>query len=81
MINTELSHTFNDPKPRPNHREYLLALSRMTPAERLKIAFALSDRSKRLLKQAIRKRFPEKTEEELHQLFLERLDACHNNNW
>ncbi|HUG19295.1 MAG TPA: hypothetical protein VMM56_09980 [Planctomycetaceae bacterium] len=81
MSNVEISETLRDPKPRSNHREYLLALSRMTPAERLKIAFALSDRSKRLLKQAIRRRFPEKTEEEIHQLFLERLDACHNNNY
>ncbi|HSG69003.1 MAG TPA: hypothetical protein VLA12_01235, partial [Planctomycetaceae bacterium] len=60
-------------KPRPNHREYLKILRSMTSAQRASIAFELSARDKRLLKQALRKRFPEMLEAELHQLYLDRL--------
>jgi lauroyl/myristoyl acyltransferase len=68
-------------KKRDNHREYLEVLRSMTSAQRARIAFDLGERNKRLLKQALRKRFPELSDEELHQLFLERLAKCHNQNW
>ena len=32
-----------NPKPQPNHREYILALRRMTPEQRLNQAFELSE--------------------------------------
>jgi hypothetical protein len=68
-------------KPRPNHREYLNILRSMTSSQRASIAFELSARDKRLLKQALRKRFPEMPETELHQLYLDRLAKCHNRNY
>lgn len=68
-------------KPRPNHREYLKILRSMTSSQRASIAFELSARDKRLLKQALRKRFPEMPDAELHQLYLERLAKCHNRNY
>ncbi|MBD3672179.1 MAG: hypothetical protein HUJ26_01520 [Planctomycetaceae bacterium] len=68
-------------KERDNHREYLQALRRMTPAQRVRKALELGERNKRLLKQALRKRFPEMSDDDLHQLYLERLAQCHNRNY
>ncbi|MEI7581744.1 hypothetical protein [Runella sp.] len=70
-----------DPKPRPNHRKYLETLRQMTEGERLLKAFELSDFSRALFKEGLRNRFPEKTPEEIHELFLKRLAKCHNQNY
>ena len=50
----------------------------MSPSERLMKAFELSAMTKQLLKDALRRRFPEKSEGEIHQLFLRKLARCHN---
>lgn len=68
-------------KPRPNHRQYIEVLRQMTPAQRLAKAFELSEMSKRLFKQGLRRRFPEMPEEDFHRLYLERLNKCHNRNY
>ncbi len=65
-------------KPRPGHREYIKVLRRMSPQQRLKKAFEMSRLTKQLFKQGLRKRFPNLSEDELHQLYLERLEKCHN---
>ena len=70
-----------NPKPRPNHREYLRILRSMTPEQRLLKAFELSEFSRQLFKAGLRERFPEKTEAELHSLFLKRLEKCFNRNY
>jgi hypothetical protein len=70
-----------NPKPRPNHHQYLAVLRSMTEEQRLLKAFELSDFSKQLFKGGLRERFPEKSEEELHALFLKRLEKCHNRNY
>jgi hypothetical protein len=70
-----------DVKPHPNQREYILALRRMTPGQRAKTAMEMSDLGRRLLRQALRKRFPELPEEAIHQLYLDRLTKCHNKNY
>lgn len=70
-----------DPKPRPHHRIYIDILRRMTPEQRLEKAFELSEMSKSLFHQGLRKRFPDLPEEEFHQLFLKRLKLCHNRNY
>ena len=69
-----------DPKPRPNHRIYLEVLRSMTPEQRLNKAFELSEFSKKLFKQGLRKLHPDMPEEEFHQLYLRRLELCHNRN-
>jgi hypothetical protein len=63
------------------HRQYLMSLAQMTPEQRLAKAFALSAMTKANLKEALRDRFPEKTEAELHQLFRERLRRCRSRNF
>ncbi len=70
-----------DPKPRPNHRQYQQALKNMTPGEKLLKAFELSEMGRQLFKDGLRARFPEKTEAEIHVLFLQRLEKCHNRNY
>lgn len=71
----------SDPKPRPNHRRYIQTLRQMTPEQRLLKAFELSDFSKALFRQGLRRRFPAMPEEEFEQLFLQRLQRCHNRNY
>jgi hypothetical protein len=70
-----------DPKPRPNHRLYLQVLQSMSAEEKLLKTFELSALGKELLREGLRKRFPDATKEELHHLFLERLAKCHNQNY
>jgi hypothetical protein len=70
-----------DLKPRPNQQEYLEVLRRMTPQQRLQKAFELSEETKRLFLIGLRQRFPEKSEAEIRQVYLARLDQCHNRNY
>jgi hypothetical protein len=70
-----------DPKPRPNHREYILALRRMGPQARVNKAMEMSDFVRDLFRQGLRKRFPDLPEEAFRKLYLERLELCHNRNW
>ncbi|WP_338875545.1 hypothetical protein WBJ53_07995 [Spirosoma sp. SC4-14] len=70
-----------DPKPRPNHQVYLQTLRAMTPEARLLKAFELSEFSRQLFKEGLRKRFPDKSEDELHVIYLQRLEKCHNRNY
>lgn len=70
-----------DPKPRPNHRRYIQVLRQMTPEQRLAKAFELSEMGKRLFRQGLRQRFPDLDEQAFHQLYLERLEKCHNRNY
>jgi hypothetical protein len=68
-------------KPRPNHHRYLEILRAMTPQQRLEKAIELSETAKSLFRQGLRMRFPNKSDQELHQLYLERIEKCHNRNW
>ena len=70
-----------DPKPRPNHEQYIRALRAMTPSQRAMKAFELSEMSRRLFRQGLRKRFPHLSEAEFHALYLKRLALCHNRNY
>ena len=64
-----------------NHKLYIQILRRMTPEQRLKKAFELSDFSKRLFVHGLRKRYPDLSEEEFREILLNRLDKCHNRNY
>lgn len=70
-----------DIKPRPNHQHYIEILRSMTPEQRLQKAFEMSDFVKALFKQGLRERFPALSEAEFHQLYLDRLEKCHNSNY
>lgn len=68
-------------KPQPDHRIYLAALRRMSPQQRLVKAFELSDNVRQLFRDGLRRRFPDLSEEEIQQLYLDRLSLCHNRNY
>jgi len=68
-------------KPEPNHEEYIRILRSMTPEQRLDIALELSELTRDMLRHALRKQYPHLSEEQLHKLYLERLDRCHNENY
>lgn len=68
-------------KKRLNRQLYLQSLDRMTPSQRVEKAWELSNLAKTAAKEAIRTVFPEKSETEVHTLFLERLRRCHNRSY
>lgn len=65
-------------KARPNHRVYIRALRAMTPEQRLRKAFELTDFSRALFRDGLRARFPGLSEGELERVYLDRLAKCHN---
>jgi hypothetical protein len=70
-----------DPKPRPNHKRYIEILRGMTVEQKLRKVFELSEMARSLFREGLRKRFPDATDEELHRIYLERLEKCHNRNY
>jgi hypothetical protein len=68
-------------KPDPSHQAYLKALQKMTASERAAKAFELSEMTKQLFKEGLRRRFPHYSPSELHRVFLEGLARCHNQNY
>ncbi len=68
-------------KPQPNHRIYLETLRRMTPEERVAKAFELTEFARALFRAGLQRRFPNASETEIHALFLQRLEKCHNRNY
>lgn len=68
-------------KKNPNHKQYLSALKKMGPEKRLLKALELSAMSKELFFCGLRKRFPQKTESEIKEIYLQRLTKCYNRNY
>ena len=64
-----------------DHRRYLEVLRAMTPQQRLEKAFELSQMTRALLRHGLREQFPDLPESQFHQLYLERLAKCHNQNY
>ncbi|MEX1185897.1 MAG: hypothetical protein WEA80_04850 [Gemmatimonadaceae bacterium] len=65
-------------KPSRSHAVYLDILRRMSPEDRLRKAFELSDLSKSLFEHGLRRTFPDLEPAELRALARRRLDKCHN---
>jgi hypothetical protein len=68
-------------KTTPNHRQYLLALSKMGAELRLMKAFELSALTKQLFLTGLHKSFPDKSEAEIKEIYLQRLAKCYNRNY
>ena len=68
-------------KKRLNHALYLKVLRRMTAEERLQKSFELSEFCRKLFLDGLRKRFPDMSDTALRQVYLERLNKCHNRNY
>ena len=65
----------------PDRTAYLRALREMTPEKRLDIAFELTEFCRDLFLHGLCERFPEKSDEEVKRIFLERTEKCHNSNY
>ena len=59
-----------------NRTLYVQALRGMSPEARLSKAFELTEMTRELLQAGLAQRHPSASAEELHQLYLERLDRC-----
>jgi hypothetical protein len=70
-----------DTKARPNHDLYIQILRRMSSEARLMKAFELTEFSRQLFRQGLRRRYPDLTEGELNKMYIERLIRCHNRNY
>jgi hypothetical protein len=70
-----------NPKQQHNRSLYIKALRAMSPEQRLRKAFELTEFSRELFKQGLRRARPNLSEEELHSLYLKRLARCHNRNY
>jgi hypothetical protein len=64
-------------KPQPNDTRYLAIVRAMTPAQRLEKSFELTEYSRQLMKDGIRRRNPGATEQQVHHIFVDRLLKCH----
>jgi hypothetical protein len=60
---------------------YLEALQRLTPEQRLERTLELNELARDLFIDGLRRRFPDKTPDEIQALYLERIDLCHNSNY
>jgi len=81
LINLQTNAFSLNQKTKPNHRQYLATLKKMGPEKRLLKALELSAISKQLFMSGLRKRFPDKTEAEIKELYLQRLAKCYNRNY
>lgn len=70
-----------DARESESHRVYLQVLRSMSPEERLLKSFELTEFARTLFLHGLRKRFPDLSDEEIRQLYLERLNKCHNRNY
>ncbi len=68
-------------KERANHKLHIQILRSMTPEARLLKCFELSEFVRGLFLHGLRKRFPDKSDEEIKKIYFERLEKCHNRNY
>jgi hypothetical protein len=68
-------------KQSPNHKQYLIALTKMSAEQRLLKALELSALTKNLFLAGLCRRFPDKTDTEIKEIYLQRLGKCYNRNY
>jgi hypothetical protein len=56
-------------------------MQKMTPEQKVAKVIELTELSRNLMKEGLKIQFPNKTETEIHQLYLDRLKQCHNSNY
>jgi len=63
---------------RQTHKEYIKILKKMKPQARLQKAFELSDLTKSLFITGLRMRHPDYSEEDIKDLYIEKIYKCHS---
>lgn len=64
-----------------SEEKYIETLRKMSFDEKAKKVFELTEMTRMLLKRGLEIQFPEKTPEEIHQMYLKRLAECHNSEY
>jgi len=70
-----------DKTDREIHREYIKILKNMTPQKRLQRALELSDLTKSLFITGLKMRYPNYSEEDIKNLYIEKIYRCHNSDY
>jgi len=68
-------------KTYPNKERYHQILKDMSPEEKVRKVFELSELTNEAFKVGLRNRYKEMPDEEFHQLYLENRLKCHNQNY
>ena len=68
-------------KPRPNHQQTLQILRAMTPQQKLDQVFKLNQRTLKLMRIGLRRRFPDLDDASFEKIYLEMRARCHNRNY
>lgn len=66
---------------RQTHKEYIKILKKMKPQARLQKAFELSDLTKSLFITGLKMRYPDYSEEDIKDLYIEKIYKCHSSNY
>lgn len=66
-----------DPQPRSHHQRKLQILRSMTPSQKLARVFKLNERVLNQMRAELRQQYPDLSEAELHQRYLELRNRCH----
>ncbi len=84
MENLNTNPFFYDSIPEESEKDrraYQEVLRKMSVSEKFNKVMELNEMTRSIFRQGLRKRFPEKSDKEIHSLFLERLARCHNSNY
>ena len=65
----------------PCQEMYYNIVRNMTPEQKIAKVLELTELSRKLMKEGLKIQFPNKTENEIHLLYLDRLKKCHNSNY
>lgn len=68
-------------KKGPDHKEYIKMMRKVSPEDRLKKSFELTELTKNLFMAGLKNRFPDLPDEELKKIYLKRISKCHNLNY
>ena len=63
------------------YKIYYSVVLKMTPEQKIAKVLELTELSRKLMKEGLKIQFPNKTENEIHLLYLDRLKKCHNSNY
>ena len=62
-------------------KEYIKIIRNMSPENRLRKCFELSELTKQLFLIGLKNRFPDYSEKEIKEIYLKRIDKCRNLNY
>ena len=68
-------------KTYPNKERYHEILRSMSPQEKIEKVFELSELANAAFKAGLKSRYPHLSEDELHELYIERRKVCHNQSY